>query len=860
MMCCSLYLIRIRYGTNQARLIGVWVALWISLLPSLALSSPFYNLTEYTVDLASRVSLPASWQPNPGPVNYTGSLDAYWLARLANDHDTVEIARQNALSLGLPANFSLVTTPDNCWGMDMGFGLVTLAQAANLSVTVVADNSAIIPAFALYRGWDTSKTASRHRTIFFGTHNPLGTQGLTYLGEGIGTQAGGSINKTFSNLPAGNYEIFVTVGTNQSAGGHYKVTLVTTPSGGGLQAPGAPTGVTATSGNGKAYVNWTPPISNGGAAITGYMATSNPDGKTCSAPIPGCEVTGLANGTAYTFTVTASNAVGTSAPSTQSSAVTPAAPTVPGSPTNVLASAGDGQAFINWSAPANNGGAAITGYTATSEPAGKTCGNLALGCTIGGLNNGTSYTFRVSATNAAGTGLLSAPSNAIIPSAAPTVPSAPTAVVAWPGDQSALVSWTAPVSNGGSAISGYRVVTTPGDAVCTVNKTQCTVTGLTNGSPYRFAVTATNASGDSLPSAPSKPVIPATPVSTDRLAYNLNASGDLPPVWNQRPTSFNYAGNLPVYWWARMATDQETIQLSRAEAARNGAGEQFDLLTASPNTTGAAMNFGLLRLDAPANLDITLSADASQGSQLIPGIALYRGWTTSANSDRNQRLTLGDNHPLGTQNLIYLGQALAESRGGTAHLAARQLPPGDYTVFVTVGKNDSPKGSYQLTLSTTPPPANGRCGIAANQLSPVKPAESDLCAAGNPAQLRRLAKSRYEWLCTADTPESTGERCYTVAKDGRLNQAPLTLQPGNVEVTSGESVTQNAVGGSGTGQWAFAKKSSTPGSRCSLQVIKNQVEIKTSGKAGQCAVTASKAPSKGFNKVESYPAVVNIRP
>ena len=848
----------IRRIAGCARTMGLWGIAWLLLAPSVAVSSSFYNLTEYNVDSGSRISLPANWQPNPGSVNYTGTLDVYWLARLANDHDTVEISRSNALSLGLPANFALEVAPDNCWGMDMGFGLVTLAQASNLSVTVEADNSAVIPAFALYKGWDTSKSASRHTTIFFGTNNPLGTQGLTFVDDAIGTQAGGSINQTFTNLPAGNYELFVTVGANQSAGGKYKVTLVTTPTGGGSQPPGSPTEVVATAGDSKAQLNWTAPISNGGSAITGYVATSAPEGKTCSSVTPGCQVSGLTNGTSYTFTVTASNAVGTSAPSAPSNAVTPVAATVPGSPTLVNASAGDGQAYVNWAAPANNGGSAITGYTAIADPGGNSCNSAGLGCAVVGLSNGTPYTFRVTATNVVGNSLPSAPSNAITPTAAPTVPSVPTQVVATAGNQSATVSWSPPANSGGSVISGYRVISTPDSSGCTTAATTCSVGGLNNGTSYSFNVIATNATGDSDASSPSNTITPAAPVITDRLAYNLSQWGALPPQWNQVPASFNYLGNLPVYWWAHLATNHETIQLSRTNAIRNGAGEGFDLSTNSPNTNGESINFGLVRLDAPADLDIAVSADTSQGSQLIPAVVLYKGWNTSTAANRYQDYTSGQNNPLGTQNLIYLDQSFAESQGGTAHLIAENLQPGDYEVFVTVAKNDSPGGSYQLTLSTTPPPASGRCGVAANQLSPQQPAESDLCASGTPSQLRRLAKSRYEWLCSADVEVPTGERCYTLGKDGRLNQAPLTLNPGNATVPVGESIIELAEGGSGTGKIGFSKKSVSKGTRCQLTVKKNQLTIKAGGKPGQCQITATKAASKGLNKVESYPATVFV--
>ena len=89
-------------------------------------------------------------------------------------------------------------------------------------------------------------------------------------------------------------------------------------------APGAPTGVHATAGNKQAEVAWTAPGSDGGTPITGYTATSSPGGKTCTTSGSlSCTVTGLTNGVAYTFTVTATNAIGTGSASAPSAAVTP---------------------------------------------------------------------------------------------------------------------------------------------------------------------------------------------------------------------------------------------------------------------------------------------------------------------------------------------------------------------------------------------------------------------------------------------------------------------------------------------------------------------------------------------------------
>ena len=165
-------------------------------------------------------------------------------------------------------------------------------------------------------------------------------------------------------------------------------------------APGAPGTLSAVAGDGAATLSWTAPSNDGGSPITGYTVTASPaspasPGGTCTATPPSttCTISGLTNGTAYTFTVVASNAVGSSAPSAPSSAVTPLAPgpQVPGAPTGVTALAGDGAATLSWTAPSDDGGSPITGYTVTASPAssGGTCSTTppATSCTISGLTN-----------------------------------------------------------------------------------------------------------------------------------------------------------------------------------------------------------------------------------------------------------------------------------------------------------------------------------------------------------------------------------------------------------------------------------------------------------------------------------------
>jgi len=222
-------------------------------------------------------------------------------------------------------------------------------------------------------------------------------------------------------------------GTNGSCGGSYLCTGkpgydgptgLGTPNGiepfKPVTPPSAPTAVSATAGDAQATVTWSAPSDDGGSTITSYTVTSSPGGNTCawtSGPLS-CTVTGLTNGTGYTFTVTATNAAGTGPASSPSDPVTPGTP--PSAPTSVSATAGDASATVSWSAPSDDGGSTITGYTVTSSPGGKTCTWTSgpLTCTVTGLSNGTAYTFTVTATNSVGMGPASSPSAAVTPALA----------------------------------------------------------------------------------------------------------------------------------------------------------------------------------------------------------------------------------------------------------------------------------------------------------------------------------------------------------------------------------------------------------------------------------------------------------
>lgn len=174
---------------------------------------------------------------------------------------------------------------------------------------------------------------------------------------------------------------------------------------------------------------------------------------------------------------------------------------VPLAPTIGTATVSGLTASVPFTGPTDFGDAAISSYTATSNPGGITGSNASSPISVSGLTANTSYTFTVTATNSYGTSNASSASNSITTA---TTPGAPTSVtVSDPGtDGYALVSWTAPASNGGSAITDYAVQyssnsgsswTTFSDGTST--STSATVTGLTLDTAYIFRVAAVNAVG-----------------------------------------------------------------------------------------------------------------------------------------------------------------------------------------------------------------------------------------------------------------------------------------------------------------------------------------------------------------------------
>jgi titin len=306
------------------------------------------------------------------------------------------------------------------------------------------------------------------------------------------------------------------------------------------KVPDAPTINSVSGGDASATISFTPGR-NGGAAITTetitatntssnatttYTITSGTSLVTGSATFPGSDtatsnpfgqvrykMTGLTNGQTYTFTVTATNSVGTSAASTASLAITPV--TAPNAVSGLVATAGSGQVVLSWVSPGAGGlgGGTFVSYTIYKKlhSAGSYSGTADItdtasvndtSATITGLTNGTAYDFKV-LINATGGSAQASDYTAyanLIPAAAPN---APTLTISYASSTSVTVTWVGGNSNG-SATTGYTLTYTlngsstscSGGNTTTAAGSSCTITGAA-GDDFGATAYATNLIGNS---------------------------------------------------------------------------------------------------------------------------------------------------------------------------------------------------------------------------------------------------------------------------------------------------------------------------------------------------------------------------
>ena len=277
--------------------------------------------------------------------------------------------------------------------------------------------------------------------------------------------------------------------------------------------PDAPTVGTATAtGTTTATLTFSAPAFDGGVTITSYTATSSPGGITSTLNQSGggtFNITGLSPGTAYTFSVTATNAIGTSASSGASNSITTYSV-----PANTVAPVVSGTAQFGQTLSTTNGtwtGVPSPSFSYQWQRAGSNIGG-ATGSTyqLVSADVGNAIRCVVTATNVAGSS--SANSNATSAVVA-AVPGAPQSVGAYAtGATTATVYWSAPASDGGAAITSYSIYWSGGST--STGSTSVGIGGLTALTSYTFTVYAINSAGTGPGTASNSITTTVTPGQT----------------------------------------------------------------------------------------------------------------------------------------------------------------------------------------------------------------------------------------------------------------------------------------------------------------------------------------------------------
>ncbi|MGO8673987.1 MAG: choice-of-anchor tandem repeat GloVer-containing protein [Capsulimonadaceae bacterium] len=293
--------------------------------------------------------------------------------------------------------------------------------------------------------------------------------------------------------------------------------------------PPTPTGLVATAGNALVVLSWNGASVWNNSVVDVYRSTvsgdegSNPIALT-TLYVTSYTDTGLTNGVTYYYTVSASNAGGTSAQSSEESA-TPVLP-IPPTPTGLAATAGNAQVSLSWNATSLSNTIDIYRSTASgAEGSTPVCSipSTNTSYTNVGLTNGVKYYFTIAQSNASGT---SAQSNEASTTLAPN---APTGLTATAGNAQVGLSWTSSYAATSYAI--YRATTSGVEGVTPVAAAaglSYTNSGLTNGVMYYFKVAAVNAGGTSAQSsevsATPEPPAPVTPAGLTATAGNAQVA------------------------------------------------------------------------------------------------------------------------------------------------------------------------------------------------------------------------------------------------------------------------------------------------------------------------------------------------
>lgn len=453
--------------------------------------------TPLTVDLTAFMRTPEGDAPKAGDYGYklTDAVPAGFTVTLSGP--VLRVGAAATTARGTSGTLSLAISYGTSGSLPVTLPLVVRASTRPLAR--VQDQ-------ALNDG-----VAGRDRTVrvLDGAFNPFADQGgsLVVVSATVETAGAGSASTDGTSVtvhPAGDFVGTMvtrfrvrdmTMDADREVEGRVELRVSTLP-----DAPAAPHAQEVR--DQAVVLAWSAP-GDGGSPVLGYRVVADPGGITTACATTVCTIGGLTNGTDYTFTVAAQNAVGWSPASAPSAAARPDA--VPDPPDAPALSSGNGTVSATWQAPVNHG-SAIVSYQVEISPAPTSPDDPAVqqatstSATFAGLQNGQAYSVRVRALNRSPVaGGWSPWSATAVPSAVPSAPTDLTASrVDTPAGGQIAVSWS-PAASNGSPLLGYTLTISGGGLDATehldAGATGYALVGAANGVPYTFTLVASNARG-----------------------------------------------------------------------------------------------------------------------------------------------------------------------------------------------------------------------------------------------------------------------------------------------------------------------------------------------------------------------------
>jgi len=518
-------------------------------------------------------------------------------------------------------------------------------------------------------------------------------------------------------------------------------------------APTAPR-ITSVSGeNTAATVSFTAPSDFGGASsITSYTVTSSPGGFTCTTSTLSCQVTGLTNGTAYTFTVTATTAGGgTSVASSSSTPVT--AVTKASAVTGLRVTTGDSQLTLDWLAPASLGGGTFASYeiyiklnsAASYDTATATITNAAtLTTTLTGLTNGTSYDIKVvTLTSVDATELVGNAAEARQTPAA--APSAPVSLNAYSADgTSILINWQTPLSDGGSSITSYVVAVTTGGnpltcTLATVTSTRCSISSLTRGATLSISVKAANALMGQGAAATTSYLLPNVPGA---------------PTWGSAiasPTT-GTAANIAVTWTAPTSNGTRAITSYTIKTINQATSAVLDTQTvfstnAEVIVSDLSVNFGYFVM-AINEIGNGAWSDTLTATTTLPGVVTFGAVTSSSASNVVLNVSVANDGGTAITGFLYSldGVNYTLINSPSTQLSIPGLTPGStYNLYVKSKNGVGIGAANSLSVVVVQPVGGGGGGSPAPAPAPSGPTAAEIEAIN-----KAIIDKAYEEKAAAD--------------------------------------------------------------------------------------------------------------